>query len=297
MNVIITGSNGYLGQHLTQKFLETGYDVYAFSRGDNQFLTTNSRFHYLSIDLTNKEAVIAAVKAIQPDAIVHNAAMSKPDLCQQNPDACVLQNVGTTQYLLEAAQDIKPYFLYVSSDFIYGENGPHDETTLPAPLNFYGNTKLMGEQAVMASGLTHGIMRPVFIYGPSEGTMKPTFLHWVKNSLVAGKHIKVVNDQFRTPTYVGDICFGVHAMVEKKYQGAINLAGKDLLTPYAMACAVAAILELDASLIESVTSDTFPEPVVRAKKSGLLTAKAERELNYHPVSFEEGVRRTFQTTI
>ena len=292
LRIIITGSNGFLGQHLVNFLSQRHFKVFATSRGANQNKLTKDLCYY-SLDLTDKVALNNAIETIKPHIIIHNAAMSKPDSCHNFREECLLNNVSATKFLLEASKPLTPYFLYVSTDFIFGEDGPHDEETMPKPLNFYGESKLKAEQQVQESGLSYGIMRPVFIYGPSYEGMRPTFLHWVKNNLEQGKEIKVVNDQRRTPTYVYDICKGMEAMIDKRFEGAIHLAGKDIFSPYQMALMVAKELNLDSNLIRPVTSDTFPEPVVRAKQSGLKIDKARRLLNYEPVSFEEGVRQSF----
>ena len=292
MNVIITGSNGFLGQHLTDFLSKKGYLVNALSRGENQNTITKG-LNYHSVNLTDEEEVNAAVAHIKPTIIIHNAAMSKPDVCHNNQEECKLQNVTATEFLLKASAQFNPHFIYISTDFVFGENGPHHENETPAPLNYYGQTKLMAEQLVKQSGLDYVVMRPVFIYGPAYENMRPTFLHWVRNSLLQNKAIKVVNDQRRTPTYVYDICQGILSMIEKRVIGDFHLAGKDILSPYQMAVAVAETLKLDSSLIEPVTSDTFPEPVKRAKQSGLIIDKARETLGYEPISFEEGIKLTF----
>ncbi len=292
MNTIITGSNGYLGQFLCNYLSETGISVNALSRGENKNPSINSH-NYFGVDLTVEKDVSGVVASINPEIIIHNAAMSKPDVCASNKEACVLQNVTATKYLLEAAAKKNARFIYVSTDFIFGENGPHSEDTIPDPLNFYGETKLMAEELVKSSGVSYAIMRPVFIYGPCYAGMRPTFLHWVKNSLENNKAIKVVDDQKRTPTYVIDICKGVHAMIIKQVTGSFHLAGKDIISPYQMAMKVATVLGLNASLIEPVNSDSFPEPVKRAKQSGLTFERAIVELGYSPISFEDGIKKTF----
>ncbi|MFX8770568.1 sugar nucleotide-binding protein, partial [Acinetobacter baumannii] len=81
------------------------------------------------------------------DIIIHNAAMSKPDECEHDKVACLENNVHATEYLLKYSSD-HTHFMYISTDFIFGENGPHDENETPAPLNFYGESKLMAEQLV-----------------------------------------------------------------------------------------------------------------------------------------------------
>ena len=151
----------------------------------------------------------------------------------------------------------------------------------------------MAEQVVQSSGLIFSIVRPVFIYGQLLSGMKPTFIHWVQQNLVNNKRINVVNDQQRTPTFVTDICDGILAIINKKAQGVFHLAGKDIISPYEMAVTVAAVLGLNASLIEPVTSATFVEPVQRAKKSGLKIDKAIDILGYNPINFVDGVKLSF----
>lgn len=292
MKVIITGSNGFLGQHLTDFLSKQGLEVIGVSRGENQNRITK-QLNYINADLTNEKEIKSLIEEIKPSVIIHNAAMSKPDVCHNNPKECHLQNVEATKYLLKAAAPFDIYFLYVSTDFVFGEDGPHAENESFGPLNYYGETKLMSEELVRESGLAYSIMRPVFIYGPAYENMRPTFLHWVKNSLQQNKKIKVVNDQRRTPTYVYDICNGILTMIEKSVIGDYHLAGKEIISPYKMAVAVAEALKLDVSLIEPVTSETFPEPVKRAKNSGLKIDKAREVLGYDPISFNEGIALTF----
>lgn len=292
MKILITGSNGFLGQHLCINLASKGFDVIATSRGSNK-IEHQENIQFQAVDVTKKSEIESAMQQYKPDVIIHNAAMSKPDECHNNNEACILQNVTATEHLVEAAEKINSYFIYVSTDFVFGENGPHSEDAEKAPLNFYGKSKLMAEEIIINSGLKYAIMRPVFIYGKQLTNMKGTFLHWVKNSLSNGQKISVVNDQQRTPTFVNDICDGLTSMIEKQVVGDFHLAGKDILTPYQMAVTLAKTLQLDASLITPVTSETFVEPVKRAKKSGLKIDKAIRELNYLPVSFEEGIRLSF----
>lgn len=293
MKILITGANGFLGQHLSLYLAANNNAVYASGRGACKIPSTNNIF-YTPLELTNKLEVEAAINKIRPSIIIHTAAMSKPDECDVNREICVLNNVTASEYLVTAANKVDAKIIYVSTDFIFGEGGPHSEDDQPNPLNFYGESKLMAEQFVKANAMQYAIMRPVFIYGEIWQGVRPTFLHWVKNNLEQHKKIKVVSDQFRTPTFVMDLCKGIEAMIEKNVTGDFHLAGKNILSPYDMAITVADVLQLDKTLIESVTSETFPEPVKRAKHSGLKIDKARKILGYEPVSFEEGVRLSFK---
>ena len=298
MKILVTGANGFLGQHLCHYFSSKGLNISGVSRGKSR-IPEDIQLNYFEADLCNSQQVKAIVGHIQPDVIIHTAAMSKPDECQADKEACLRCNVEATRFLLAALKEnaaSAPRFIYISTDFIFGENGPHGEDEKTGPLNFYGESKLMAEQLVKQSGLNYNIVRPVFIYGTVWNGLRPSFLHWVKNNLEQNKPIKVVSDQQRTPTFVNDICAGIEQLMIKKQNGDYHLAGKDILSPYQMAVTTARVLGLDESLIENVNSETFPEPVRRAKKSGLKIDKAIRDLGYRPVSFEEGVQLSFNVS-
>ena len=291
MKVFITGANGFLGQHLSIYMHNNKYEVYAVSRGENKI--PDAKISYFNLELTNKELVIAMITTIRPDVIIHTAAMSKPDECHLNRETCLLNNVTVTEYLLEAAKQVSARFIYISTDFVFGEGGPHSELSVPDPLNFYGESKLMAENLVKNSGLHQNIVRPVFIYGALWEGLRPSFIHWVKKKLESKQSIKVVIDQHRTPTFVLDICKGIDLLIQNNTHESFHFAGSEMITPYEMAITVARVANLDSSLIEPVTAEVFPEMVRRAKKSGLLIEKAINLLGYLPHNFEDGVKLSF----
>ncbi|OYY21110.1 MAG: hypothetical protein B7Y15_07665 [Bacteroidetes bacterium 24-39-8] len=291
MKIIVTGANGFLGQHLTQFLVEKGHQILALSRGPQRIPV--GKFLYEAVDLTQKQSVNQSFDAFKPNLVIHSAAMSKPDECHLDQAACLLHNVTATENLLEGASKTAARFLYLSTDFIFGENGPHAETAIPNPLNFYGKSKLIAEEKVKAAGLDYHIVRPVFIYGKYWEGMRPSFIQWVDQNLSAGKPIKVVSDQLRTPSYVQDLCKGIELVFSGSANTDYHLAGKDRISPYEMALTVAKVRNLDTHLITPVTADSFPELVQRAKFSGLKIDKAVQELGYDPVDFETGVRLSF----
>jgi dTDP-4-dehydrorhamnose reductase len=287
--ILITGANGFLGQHLCKHLSLSGYSIVATGRGIRR-IPQNIEVDYVQLDLTDRPELTAFLRHHSFDVIIHNAAMSKPDECNNDREACISTNVEATKYILSANTN---HFIYISTDFVFGENGPHAEDAVKGPLNFYGETKLHAEELVQQMADVFTIVRPVFIYGANWRGMRPSFLHFVRNSIQDEKNIKVVSDQLRTPTYAPDICKGIETIIEQRSTGAFHLAGKDIISPYSMALVTAQVLQLDSSYIEAVTADSFPEPVKRAQRSGLMIHKAIRDLDYQPVSFEEGVRLTF----
>jgi dTDP-4-dehydrorhamnose reductase len=293
--ILISGSNGFLAQHLCN-FLNKNLKnctIYGIIRdiNKNSYLTNNQCFN---ANLKDKLAIERIIHQLQPNIIIHAAAMSKPDDCFVNTTACLENNVMATSFLVDAAKKINAKLIYISSDFIYGDDGPHSEKSIPAPLNFYGESKWMAEKIVSISGLKNSIIRPVFVYGPSFGNMKPTFLHWVKRNLENNLTIKVVNDQFRTPTFVYDICYAISTIIVNNVEGDFGIAGEEILTPYELAVKTANYLQLNASLIIPVEANTFKEVVVRAKKGCLINTKAMQMLNFKPTNTTEGIRKTFE---
>jgi dTDP-4-dehydrorhamnose reductase len=292
MKILVTGSNGLLGQHLC-RLLKREHEVIATGRGEKRLPFADVQ--YVAADVAGS-GIIPLVKELAPEVIIHTAAMSKPDECNDNRTLCDQVNIGGTEMILEGAKAVhqSPQVIYISSDFVLGDGGPHDEAVTPSPLNYYGESKLKAEQAVEASGLHYTIVRPVFMYGETWEGMRSTFLHWVKQSLETGRRIKVVSDQQRTPTYVGDICNGIASIIHRKATGIYHLGGEERMSPYDMAVRAAEHLQLDASLLEAVTGDTFKEPVTRAKEGGVLINKAKTELGFRPVTFAEGLRLVFR---
>ena len=292
--ILITGANGFMGQHLIKFLKEKNFNIAASSRGVSR-LPKEWDVDFFSCNITNENEVESLINKTKPNIIVHTAALSKPDECENNKEHCLQVNVKATEYLLQHAKRVHQnvFFIYISTDFIFGENGPHSEHNIPYPLNFYGESILRAEAFVKRNTTNYCIVRPVFMYGKIWEGLRPTFLHWVKKNLEENKPIKVVSDQLRTPTFIDDLSTGIEKIIATKSTGVFHVAGKDIISPYNMAITVATFLNLNKNLIENVNSDTFPEPVKRAKKSGLKINKAIEQLHYNPMSFEEGVRKTF----
>lgn len=293
MKVLVTGANGFTGQHLIKTLVGKGFEVIATSRNASRLPSYNNLTYY-NIELTDVRNVENLFDLTRPDAVIHTAAMSKPDECAANPSLCNANNIDATGHLLDAATKVgTQHFVYLSTDFIFGEGGPHLEDDVPAPLNLYGASKLEAEALVNNATLNATIVRPVFMYGPVWENLRPSFIQWVAGKLKNGEPIKVVTDQARTPTYIGDLCWGIRKIINDQVTGTFHLAGKDIVSPYDMAVAVAKHLNLPLGLIEPVTASTFPEPVKRAQRSGLKIDKAVSMLGYAPHSFAEALQKCF----
>jgi dTDP-4-dehydrorhamnose reductase len=228
-----------------------------------------------------------------PAVVIHAGAMSKPDECEQNQWQAYTTNTEGTLTLLMNAAEQKSFFLFISTDFIFdGEKGMYKEDDAPNPVNFYGKTKAEAEDAVKEYEFAWAIIRTVLVYGkPQVG--RSNILTIVKEKLEKGEKYNVVDDQVRTPTYVEDLAAGIISILEKKAEGVYHLSGKDVLTPYQMACLAADHLGLDKTLIQKVTAASFSQPAKRPPKTGFVIDKAKKDIGYEPISFQEGLQKTF----
>lgn len=294
MKVLITGANGFLGHYLVGQLLQKGYDVIATGKGNNRLPFGNSeKFVYAELDFTNPFIVNDIFDTYKPEVVVHAGAISKPDECELNQKEALRINTEGTVTMLSNAAKHKCFFIFISTDFVFdGEAGMYTEGDTPNPVNFYGKTKLEAEEAVMHYEHDWAIVRTVLVYGkPMAG--RSNILTIVKEKLEKGEAYNVVDDQVRTPTYVEDLAAGIIAIMEKRACGIYHLSGINILTPYEMACKTADFLGLDKSLINRVTAESFSQPAKRPARTGFIIDKAKRELAYSPVTFLEGLKRTF----
>lgn len=294
MKVLVTGANGFLGHYLVPSLLKEGFQVLATGKGACRLSLEGAKgFAYAEMDFTDKESTLSIIRQYIPDVVVHAGAVSKPDDCELDRAMAWRINTGGTQHLLEGAAELRAFFVYISTDFVFdGEKGMYSEEDIPSPVNYYGQTKLEAEQAVQVYPYAWAIVRTVLVYGqPLAG--RSNILSIVKDKLEKGERYKVVDDQLRTPTYVGDLAEGIVAVIRKSAIGIWHLSGGDVLTPYEMACQTASFLGYDPQLLTRVTADTFTQPAKRPPRTGFNITKARKELGYAPVSYKEGLARTF----
>lgn len=294
MKILITGANGFLGFYLVRLLLEKGHTVIATGRGNCRLPFSNlDNFTYSELDFTDPYAVHDVFEATNPEAVIHAGAMSKPDECEMDQMKAYLVNVEGTVHLLINAEELKAFFVFVSTDFVFdGKQGMYSEEDAPRPVNYYGRTKLEAEEAVKDYEHGWAIARTVLVYGKNHAG-RGNILSIVKEKLEKGEEYNVVDDQQRTPTYVEDLAQGIVSIMEKKANGIFHLSGKDILTPYQMAVLTARHLGLNESLIKKITAADFSQPAMRPPKTGFVIDKAKRELGYEPISFEEGLNKTF----
>jgi dTDP-4-dehydrorhamnose reductase len=288
--ILITGSNGLLGQKLVELLIkQSGVYTIATARGDNR-LPFVEGYEYHPMDITQPDQVQEVIALTQPDVVIHTAAMTNVDQCEFEKEACWAQNVKAVEYLVKACREQNAFLVHLSTDFIFdGANGPYDETAEANPLSFYGWSKYAAEKIVQHSGIRWAIARTVLVYGIAYDMSRSNIILWVKKSLEERKNIKVVTDQWRTPTLAEDLAMGCYLIANQEAEGIFNISGQDLLTPYEMATLTADYFGLDKSLIAKADSSTFTQPARRPARTGFLLDKPRQTLGYTPRTFQEGI--------
>ncbi|GAA0890575.1 dTDP-4-dehydrorhamnose reductase [Fulvivirga kasyanovii] len=292
MKILITGSNGLLGQKLVKLMSsEADIEVIATARNSDRLPENYADYEFHPLDITDEAAVLDVVTQYKPDAIINTAAMTNVDQCESEKEGCIDLNVNAVKYLIKACEATGAHLVHCSTDFIFdGTHGPLDENEKPNPVNFYGESKLEAENLVMNSNISWAIARTVLVYGIANDMSRSNIILWVKNSLENGKEINVVDDQWRTPTLAEDLAMGCYLLAKKKAKGIYNISGKDMLTPYDMAIKTADFFKLDKTLIHKTDGSKFTQPAKRPPKTGFIIDKARKDLGYEPHSFEEGLK-------
>lgn len=296
--VVITGSNGLLGQSLLNLLLKEKdtYQVYGFSRGKNR--SGRDDFNYISIDITQEETLKEELLNIKPDFIVNTAAMTQVDDCETNKEACDILNVDVVKWLKEVAEEIHSHVIHLSTDFIFdGKNGPYKEEDKPSPLSYYGLSKLKSEQVLVASKIDYTILRTILVFGKVFDMSRSNIVLWVRDMLSQNKEITIVDDQFRMPTYVEDLALACKLSVDKKAKGIYHISSNQLLSVFEITQQIAETFGLNKDLIKPISTSTLNQTAPRPAKTGFDLTKTKRVLGLKTKSFKEDLQRFKETLL
>lgn len=291
--ILLTGSNGLLGQKIVHNILskrKDSYELLATSKGENR-ISLQTGYEYATLDISNAKEVEELFRKFQPDVVINTAAMTNVDECEEKKELCRVLNVESVLNLIRASRMVNAHLIHLSTDFIFdGENGPYSEDNTPNPLSYYGQSKYDAERLLQESDISWSIARTIIVYGVGEKMSRSNIVLWAKEALEKRQVLSIVNDQFRSPTLAEDLAEGCLLIADKHKEGIFHISGKDLMSIIELVKRVANHFNLPTSGISETSSNTLKQAAKRPPKTGFILDKAYNELDYRPHSFEEGLQ-------
>ena len=222
-------------------------------------------------DSTGRTAVLDAMTGLKPSVVVLAAAETRVDVCESNPEQAKKINVDSMQELTVGAARMGSGVIFYSSDYVFDGTGPCRETDKTAPLNVYGQSKVDAENAIIASGAEHLIIRiNVPLAPPADGH---SFYSFVADNLKAGKEIRVVTDQWSNPLDTDRIAQWSWEAWQQGVRGILHLAGGTYATRYDIARMIAEYIGADVPLIKPCLTEELSQQASRPFRGGLLIEK------------------------
>lgn len=289
MKIIILGANGFTGRRILKR-LSPKHQVLACSLHPD--ILPEEGYQFKTLNMQDFESMDAILNNSQPDVIVNASALSVVDYCEQHPEEAYALNVSAVKHLAEYSQATGCRLIHLSTDFVFDgtASSAYTETDTPNPVNYYGKTKRWSEEAIEQICTNHAIVRVEVVYGKPFERQHGNIVHLVKNRLENGQSIRVVSDQFRSPTWVEDIARAIESLLTDKHQGIYHICGNETLSVADIAYRVAKHFGLDTSLIHPITTEEMNEATPRPLFSPMSTEKAFQAFGYQPSKLEEGFK-------
>lgn len=280
---LVTGSAGLIGHQVVKDLVQQGNTVY--SGYNNSIPDDGTR---IEMDLTNHGQLNSAIEKINPDAIIHLAAQTNVDLCETDKELATKMNADATKIISKQAAKKSAFLVYISTDYVFdGINGLKKETDQTNPVNYYGESKLQGENVVKDLASAWCIARTSTPYGIHK--IKTSFPVWVAKNILEKNKINVLIDQFTSPTYIPNLSRMLIEVATKQITGVIHLAGATRISRYDMAEMVVDKLNLNKDFLNPTYMNDMKWSAKRPYDSSLDVSKATEILMEKPYTVKQGL--------
>jgi dTDP-4-dehydrorhamnose reductase len=284
MKVFLTGASGILGSDIAKQLELLGHIYRGF---DSQ-----------NIDIGNYKDVQSKVEIFKPDYIIHAAAMTNVDLCEDDRDAAFRINVIGSQNIAQAAASINVPVTYISSCGVYGNDKKtsYTETDVTKPLNFHHTTKLAGERKVMEYSKKYLIIRPGWLFGGTI-THKKNFVEARRKEAAQNAIINSASDKIGSPTYTVDLAKQILMLIAGGYTGTFNVVNEGCATRYEYVREIVNLLKLN-TIVEPIDSGAFKRkanmPDNECLENANLNLKQVNIMPHWKDSMKEYITKTYK---
>jgi dTDP-4-dehydrorhamnose reductase len=262
MKILITGVSGQLGT-----------EIYNFSKHKNFGIYLNHTPEKLDksmakVDITDKNQIFAYIESIRPDWVIHCAAITDIDLCEEDKEIAWKTNVIGTKNIVDACLSFGSKLLFVSTDYVFdGSKGLYKEEDTLNPINFYGKTKCMGEWLV--EYLPHYIIvRTSMLFSPRKGK----FVKWVLEEAKKGEVYGAI-DIYSSPTLASELAECILTLIEKDVRGIYHAAGSERVSRYELIKKFVTAFGYDSSIVKPITLSELKLKAKRLHDSSLDISK------------------------
>ena len=284
MRILVTEASGLLGSKLVEILLRKGYAVYA---GYNE--NKPKAGLPVKLDVSNEGDVERAFEISRPEVVVHAAALTNVDACELKKELAWSINVVGTRNIVKLSKKYSAFLIYISTDYVFkGDKGMYSESDPTEPVNYYGYTKLKGEEEVRLLE-EHCIARTSVIYGSIPAAGKVNFALWVIDKLRKGEKVRALTDQWNSPTLNVNLAEMIVEIAERRLLGTFHLAGATRISRYDFARLIARKFNLDERLIQPIASNEISWIAQRPRDSSLNVEKASRTLKIKPLDIHRSL--------
>jgi dTDP-4-dehydrorhamnose reductase len=267
MRLLVSGAGGMLGQDVVRSASRSGHEVVGLARAE--------------LDITDVEAVDGAFARVAPDAAINCAAWTDVDGAQSQREPARLVNADGAGNLGRAAAAVGAALVHVSTDYVFPGHAPLDgagrprayvESDATGPQSAYGQTKLEGEQQVLAASARHAVVRSAWLFGTGGGNFAATMLRLAGEQPPGAASVRVVTDQVGSPTWTGHLAPALVGLAERDVAGVTHLAGGGAVSWHGFAVEIFRQAEVQCAVLEA-TSEEMARAAPRPAWSALASER------------------------
>jgi dTDP-4-dehydrorhamnose reductase len=241
------------------------------------------------LDKRNLKDILLSLK---PKAVINTIAFNDVDKAEEEHAEAMMLNAHLPEYLSGICRLLDSHFITYGTDYIFdGKTGQYKEESLPNPINYYGKSKLTGENMTRVTWGKSTVIRANIVHGPNPYGYTD-FVKWVEGELRTGNSINIIEGQSGNPSFTGDIAHVTYKTILNKHYGILHTGSSDYLNRYQMALIVADVYGYDSKLINPIEPKALKQKAKRPDKGGLNLFATETKLDFKFASFRDGVEST-----
>ncbi|OGD54858.1 dTDP-4-dehydrorhamnose reductase [Candidatus Bathyarchaeota archaeon RBG_13_38_9] len=285
MKILVTGASGLLGSKIVRLATKKDHEIFS-----GYFNNIPDHGQPIKFDLQDKETIYHAITKIKPNVVIHCAALTDVDTCETNKTLTKKINIDGVKTIAEITSKLNSFLVFISTDYVFdGKQGNYRELDKTNPINYYGYSKLLGERIIAETNTDYLISRVSVIYGNKPASGKINFALWLINNLKNNRDVKILTDQFISPTFNTNLAEMLLEASEKRLKGIYHMAGASKVSRYEFAEKLADTFNLNKTLIKKVKLDDMNWKARRPKDTSLDISKAQKDLKMKPIKLDDAL--------